>query len=226
MSSSEPRLIGRSASEQFAREQNALRRGEAFAAVSALEGESLVSVGMGVRDTTPSSVAARGSGLTVVRRSTGGTALLHVAGDLLWSIVLPRDDPRVGRDYVHGYARLGAPVVRWLASLGVASAWEPAPALSTEYCTLGERGQVLMVGHRILGGAAQHATRTALLHHGTVVGTVDRGLTSRIFRATAPDTFDRLAGLRDLGVTASADDLAEGLLGALEAFVAESPPSG
>lgn len=144
-----------------------------------------LSLGVGQPLSTATARRARALGLPVFRRSTGGSGVLLGEGDVVWSIVLPRDDPRVGRDFVHAYARFGSGVVRTLASFGVEAEWGPALGFSEEFCFLGSRGCALTNQGRALGGAAQHATRSAILHHGILPLTIDRQRLEAVF-ALAP----------------------------------------
>jgi len=183
---------------EVAEEEALLRDGGPAVRVAVLADRAL-SVGVAVPELAPWLARARAEGIPVVRRSSGGTGVLHAPGDLAWSLVLPRDHPLVGRDFVGAYGRLGGGAVRFLAARGRAASWVPAPGLSAECCLLGERGQVLVVAERILGGAAQHADRAALLHHGILPFAVDRAATGRLFGLPSPGPVDRLVGLADLG---------------------------
>lgn len=205
------------------REEEALRRGEPAVVVSVVEGSPAVSIGVSVREDAAWVAAARAAGLRVVRRRTGGTGVLHQAGDLLWATVLPRSDPRVGPDYVRAYPRLGAPVVTWLARWGVPAAWGEPPGASPSYCPLGDRGQVLRSRARILGGAAQHATSRALLHHGFVARTVDRATISSLFTGTAEGASGLLGGLEELGVRETPGRLAATLAEEAGAWLLQPP---
>jgi lipoate-protein ligase A len=140
-----------------------------------------LSLGVGQSLSTGTARRARALGLPVFRRSTGGTGVLLGDGDVVWSVVLPRNDPRVVRDFVHAYAWFGRGVVRTLASFGVEATWGPALSLSEEFCFLGSRGCALTNQGRALGGAAQHATRTAILHHGILPLTIDRQRLEAVF---------------------------------------------
>ncbi len=115
-------------------------------------------------------------------------------------MVVPREDPKVGRDFVRAYARLGDGVVRFLRSHHVSAEWTAPPNLSAGYCVLSGRGEVLAVGPRALGGAAQHLSRTALLHQGMIPLEVDRGRIAELFDLPAAMLSERLTGLRELGV--------------------------
>jgi lipoate-protein ligase A len=174
---------------------------------AAVLADRAVSFGVGVRPDTEYLAAASKAGLPTVRRSTGGTGLLHGPGDLAWSIVLPRTDPRVGRDYVRAYARLGEGIVRFLAERGVSAKWTEPPGTSPGYCLLSARGSVLAVRERVLGGAAQHLARGALLHHGILPMELDRPLLGTVF-GLPEEAIRRLTSLRELGVEGAPEALA------------------
>jgi lipoate-protein ligase A len=196
--------------EEFLADEQVLRSGAPAVRVVTLADVAL-SVGVGVRGDAEYLARARAAGITVVRRTSGGTGVLHGTGDLAWSVVLPRTDPRVGSDYVHGYGRLGAGVLRFLDGLGLPAAWGPPPNLVPGFCVLSGRGQVLTVEGRILGGAAQHVTRSALLHQGMVALAVDRERIAELFEISHATLTERLTGLRELGVATAPDALAEKL---------------
>lgn len=165
-----------------------------------------VSYGVGVHAEAPFLVRAAKDKVPTIRRTTGGTGLLHAPGDLAWSIVLPRADPRVGNDYVRAYPRLGKGVVRFLAERGVATKWVDPPGTDPEYCLLSARGSVLKHEEKVLGGAAQHLAGGALLHHGIVPLELDRTLLRRLF-GLSPGALERLTSLRELGVEGAPEEL-------------------
>jgi lipoate-protein ligase A len=200
--------------ENVRKDEAILRRGAVGGRVAVLDDVS-VSVGVGVDPSSEYLARARAAGLPVVRRTSGGTGLLHAPGDLAWTVVLPRRDPRVGRSYVTGYPRLGAGAVRFLDTAGIRARWVPSFGISSSYCTLGGRGHVLVVGDRILGGAAQHLSRNALLHHGILPRTLDRRLIGRVFELPAESGVDRLTCLEDLGYREPEERQAERLARAL-----------
>jgi lipoate-protein ligase A len=185
------------ASENLRHDEAALARADPLVRVARISAPAL-SIGVGQTSSASSARRARALGLTVVRRSTGGTGVLLGDGDVVWSIVLPRSDPRVGRDFVHAYGRFGRGVVHTLASFGVQSEWGPALGLSEEFCFLGTRGCALTSGGRALGGAAQHATATAILHHGVVPLTLDRQRLEAVFGLAPAFSEPKLTTLLEL----------------------------
>ncbi len=181
-----------------------------------------ISVGVGVPGTAPYLRRARAEGYPVLHRSSGGTGVLHEVGDLAWSLVLPREHPLVGRDFHRAFGRLGRGVAETLTEHGVRSAWVPSPGLSDEYCLLGHRGQVLATPAGIVGGAAQHATRTALLHHGNLAARLDRGAVTRLFDLGAPTAVDHLASLAGAGLRRRPEELAPMLAAAIARAIEDS----
>ncbi len=198
-----------SAAENFAEDERCLEEGAPAARAAAL-GDRSLSVGVATRADFAPAERARAASLPVLRRSTGGSGVLHLPGDLVWSVVLPRSDPRAGRDFVQAYDRLGRGVVRFLRSQGLDARWIPSPPLAPDYCVLSGRGEVVAVGEGVLGGAAQHATQRALLHQGMLARRVDPEALDAIFALPAY-TRERLVGLEELGITAPAPRLAREL---------------
>ena len=201
-----------------------LRDGTVGAAVSVLTDRSL-SIGVAQEGDGPVAQRARARGWDLVRRTTGGTGVLHDRGDIVWSLVLPRADPRVGRDYVAAYARLGRGVTDTLVALGADAAWRPSRGLSGSCCFLGDRGWALEVGGRVVGGAAQHLTTTHLLHQGAISLRLDRGAAAAIFDLD-PEVVDRNLGALEGLVNPpelTSDALAHQLALRLAAWVDESP---
>jgi len=172
-------------------------------------------VGVAVRPEAGYLDRARKEGIPVVRRTTGGTGVLHLEGDLLWAVVLPRSDARVGPDFARTFGRLGTGIVAGLAAVGVRSGWVPAPGLSDDCCPLSSRGEVLAARGWVLGGAAQHATSRALLHHGGISWNVDRACVDRLFGLPAGGPSSRLGGLAELVAVSEPATVAEALERAL-----------
>lgn len=200
--------------EEMRLQEEALRRGAPAALVSVVR-ERAVSYGVGVPSGAAYLLRARALGVATAPRTTGGTGVLHLEGDVMWAVVLPRSDPRVGRDPTRAYGRLGRGVVAGLAALGVRADWTPAPGLVEEVCPLSSRGQVLATDGKVLGGAAQHLTSTALLHHGSVSWSVDRPEVDLLFDLPPGGPSARLGGVSELMSNAGPDALARALAHAL-----------
>lgn len=137
---------------------------------------------MGVYD--PARIAA--AGLDVVRRPTGGLAVLHDA-ELTYAVAAPSHllgGPREAYRRIHGaiaagLASLGAPVDLAGPGTGVADRGEAALP-----CFAAPAGGEVVAGGRKLVGSAQRCERRTLLQHGSIL---------------IEDGQDRIAGLRGGG---------------------------
>ena len=206
------------AEENLAADATALAAGAPSARVAVLS-DTALTLGVSQPDEAASATRARAAGWPVLRRSTGGSGVLHLPGDLAWSVVLPRGDPRAGRDYTTAYERLGAPVVAFLRGASVRAEWRPSRALSDSFCFLGSRGWALEVDGRVAGGAAQHLTPTHLLHHGTIARTIDRPALVRLFDLSERVAQANLTSLVEAGVRAEPPELAHELGRRLQEWV-------
>ncbi len=111
-------------------------------------------------------------GWDVVRRPTGGKAILHT-DELTYSVCAPAGEPRVAGGVVESYGRLAAGLLAGLQLLGLAPA-EAQPDYGTDLGTLGPvcfdgpaRYEVT-VGLKKLIGSAQSRRLGGVLQHGTL----------------------------------------------------------
>jgi lipoate-protein ligase A len=102
-------------------------------------------------------------GLALVRRSSGGGAVVLGPGCLGWSLVLSLERRPELRDVGRSYRRILEPIAR---ALGV----ELQPPSD------------LAVDGRKISGNAQRRLRRALLHHGTILYDFDLGAVERYLR--------------------------------------------
>jgi lipoate-protein ligase A len=113
------------------------------------------------------------SRLPVVRRCTGGGAIVH-ADELTYSLVLPLDHPLAGSRPADLYHWMHARIAEAIASLGAADVRARGPGGATArggefLCFAAHASFDLMAGQDKLAGSAQRRTRSGLLQHGSVV---------------------------------------------------------
>jgi lipoate-protein ligase A len=106
-------------------------------------------------------------GVEVVRRPTGGKALLH-GGDLTYAVALPRPDGAAG--HVDALYRLIAGgLIAGLARLGITATIGTDAGAAGPVCFAAAQGADLRVGDRKLCGSAQVQRGGVVLQHGSVL---------------------------------------------------------
>ena len=167
-------------------------------------------VSLGHRQAPPAWISrARGLGLDVVRRVSGGGAVIH-AGDLTYAFVAPRAHPTIPRGVRASYDWIRAALIDGLRGLGLEaepSRGEPG-AERAAVCFDAATGNEVAIGAAKLVGSAQRRTRAGLLQHGSIRLADDSELYRRLFERTLPPVGACL-GMR-------VDTLASALCGAFE----------
>jgi lipoyl(octanoyl) transferase len=127
-------------------------------------------------------------GVLVVRRSTGGLAILHT-DELTYSLVTHPDDPRGGGAILDSYRKLSQGLVLGLGLLGVTAQMQPVNAGVTHNasaaCFDAPSAYEITVDGRKLIGSAQTRPHGKLLQHGSVPLSGDIGRLARYLVASA-----------------------------------------
>jgi lipoate-protein ligase A len=110
--------------------------------------------------------ACAARGVEVVRRPTGGRALLHGA-DVTYAVAMTRPAGRAGT-VAALYERLAAALVAALARLGVAATVGHGEGPSGPACFAAARGADLRAGGRKVCGSAQLQREGCVLQHGSL----------------------------------------------------------
>ncbi len=171
---------------------------------------------------------AAAHGIDVVRRPTGGRAVLH-ARELTYSVVAPTDAlAPAGAPLSAAYGRITAMLADALESLGApvaaaaaaGRARRPDGAPCFEAPAAGELVASVDETARKLVGSAQWRNGGALLQHGSILIENDQSLIGCCALAPLP-IYAPPATLRAvLGRAPAADEIAEALFGAAERFAA------
>ncbi|MDT8306597.1 MAG: biotin/lipoate A/B protein ligase family protein [Anaerolineae bacterium] len=109
-------------------------------------------------------------GWDVVRRPTGGRAILHV-DELTYSVSAPEDEPRVHGGILPSYMRLSNALAAGLSQLGLTPQQAGAPepdAAKGPVCFDSPSNYEITAGGRKLIGSAQARRRGMVLQHGTL----------------------------------------------------------
>ena len=150
------------------------------------------------------SVACQAAGVDVVRRPTGGRAILHT-DELTYSIALHQDDPRATGDIVDSYRRLSKGLLAGLLSLDVAATQvtdqgKQAGKLSP-VCFEMPSNYEITVGGRKLVGSAQWRAKGGVLQHGSLPLNGDLGRIVDCLDLTAAEREEQRPRVRQRATT-------------------------
>jgi len=138
------------------------------------------------------------AGWDVVRRPTGGRAILHV-DELTYSVTAPESEPRLRGGVLDSYLRLSDALARGLVLLGLAPERAPGPtharAEQGPVCFDDPSHYEITVAGRKLIGSAQARKRGTVLQHGTLplYGDITRILHALIGVTGGPSALHRVA---------------------------------
>jgi len=158
--------------------------------------------------------ACRAAGVDVVRRPTGGRAILHT-GELTYSVALLASDPRATADVLEGYRRLSEGLLAGLRRLGVEvtpvdggqGAGHRDGRRAGPVCFDTPSHHEITAGGRKLVGSAQWRARGGVLQHGSLPL---EGEITRIVDCLALSEADREAQRRALRARACTLEEAQG----------------
>lgn len=110
------------------------------------------------------------NGWEVVRRATGGRAILHV-DELTYSIVAPLDDPIMSGSVLESYQHLAKALLQAVRELGLPVEMEenspPTGTVKGPVCFEVPSAYEIVVGGKKLIGSAQARKKEGVLQHGT-----------------------------------------------------------
>ena len=160
-----------------------------------------ISLGYGQRlDGRIDAQAAEAMGLGLVRRATGGSAILHEGPDLeiTYSVAAAAGDFAGASDLLETYRWIGAGLLSGLRALGAPVEMVPVqpsdPAAMPVFCFARTGSFELEVDGRKLVGSAQRRQGPAFLQHGAIMLGAEPTRLRRVF----PGERDPLAGMTTL----------------------------
>jgi lipoate-protein ligase A len=185
--------------------------------------------------------ACRADGVDVVRRATGGWAILHT-DELTYSVTLRPDDPRVSGAILDTYRTLSQGLIAGLHLLGADAEMSPvipggAHSISAACFEVPSAYEIILGGRKLIG-SAQTRPAGKVLQHGSVplhgdIARVARYLTfasERERQALAAHLRERATTLHDalgspMAFFEAAQALARGFAAALNVDLAPGEPA-
>jgi lipoate-protein ligase A len=135
-------------------------------------------------------------GLDIVRRVTGGRAILH-DDEITYSLVIAVDHPLIGGgSIVHSYRAISKTLCAGLEQLGISAQLAPAPqpdAPKSAACFDLAGDYEITVAGRKLVGSAQARKHGVLLQHGSILLHADSKRIARVLRLPAQLSSEALA---------------------------------
>jgi len=140
--------------------------------------------------------------IEVVRRITGGGAVIHTEGELTYSFIVKNDGNYVPFDIEESYKVICTPIINALKRIGVNARFRPINDIEVE--------------GRKISGSAQTRKYGAILQHGTLLLSFDYSLLSalkikyeKLADKQLKDITKRVVSLKDLGYDISREEMAE-----------------
>jgi lipoate-protein ligase A len=165
--------------------------------------------------------ACRREGIDIVRRPTGGKAVLH-EHELTYSLVAGINHPLFTGDILETYRVISACIVEALKRIGlspemVCDGRSAAGTLLEAYCFAAPSKYEILVGGRKICGSAQMRGGGTFLQHGSLLIDVDPSRAASVMRVSAAAISGTTTTLREqLGRRIEAEDLAPILREAFE----------
>jgi len=178
--------------------------------------------------------ACRAAGIPLVRRITGGRAVLH-GGDLTYAVAAPAHEPRFQGGIMAIYREISAVFVHFLRDLGLdpqvkCYSGRERGELASPVCFATPSAFEILVAGRKLVGSAQRLQARGFLQHGSIPLAPQADTLARVFRGADADglraTMTDLATLRGaqpLPVAEVADRLARSFAAVMDTTLEPAP---
>lgn len=142
-----------------------------------------VSLGRNQKDDFVDQEFLKSCGIDVVRRLTGGRALLH-DDEITYSYVCPGSSLKHGENVVESYKEISQILINAFAKLGIELDFGGTrkPQGHKDYCMLVSTGADLCWNGRKLIGSAQFRKEGYILQHGSILYDYNKSLLEKIFK--------------------------------------------
>lgn len=146
--------------------------------------------------------------IDVVRRLTGGRALLH-DDEITYSYICPIDYLEHGDNVTASYKEISQILINALRTIGIETDFGGAKRPNThfDYCMLISTGADLCYEGRKLIGSAQFRKEGYILQHGSILYDYNRNLLKEIFQEDV--STDSIISIKEINPTITKDRIVE-----------------
>jgi lipoate-protein ligase A len=165
-----------------------------------------VSLGRNQDDSFLNREILREKNIDVVRRLTGGRALLH-DNEITYSFICPVDYLENGQHVVSSYKEISQILIEKFKRLGIDLDFGTAKPVKTgfDYCMLVSTGADLCYKNKKLIGSAQCRKNGYILQHGSILYDYDKALLEEIFAEEVKG--DEITTIKEINPTITKDDI-------------------
>jgi lipoate-protein ligase A len=165
-----------------------------------------VSLGRNQDDSFLNREILREKNIDVVRRLTGGRALLH-DNEITYSFTCPVDYLENGQHVVSSYKEISQILIEKFKRLGIDLDFGTAKPVKTgfDYCMLVSTGADLCYKNKKLIGSAQCRKNGYILQHGSILYDYDKALLEEIFAEEVKG--DEITTIKEINPTITKDDI-------------------
>lgn len=167
-----------------------------------------VSLGRNQKDDFVDQEFLNSCGIDVVRRLTGGRALLH-DDEITYSYVCPVSSLKHGENVVESYKEISQILINAFAKLGIELDFGGTrkPQGHKDYCMLVSTGADLCWNGRKLIGSAQFRKEGYILQHGSILYDYNKSLLEKIFKEKV-DT-SSIVSVKEINPNITRQDIAD-----------------
>ena len=176
-----------------------------------------VSLGRNQSDEHINKTFCKENNIDIVRRLTGGRALLH-DNELTYSFVCPIVFLKNGETVIQSYKEISGALALGLKKLGINAEFpiEKKAQTSFEYCMSLATGADLSINNKKIIGSAQFRKQGYILQHGSIMFDYDKIKLENIF-GEKPQT-EKITTIKELNEKIKLEDLCNALKVGVEEF--------
>lgn len=161
------------------------------------------------------------NGIDIVRRLTGGRALLH-DDELTYSFVCPASFLKNGETVIQSYKEISGALACGFKKLGIQTEFPAQKKAETkfEYCMSLSTGADLSFEGKKIVGSAQFRKNGYILQHGSILFSLDKDKLKGIF--SEEPRFDKITTIKDINPKLTGYELSRALKNGVEEYFSMS----